>query len=1221
MMRKMRPRALGKAYADLVFDKPLAEIDGLASELADLEQARQNNKLIMIASEALCPKPIREALSSTFTNLYAEGYPRTKMTTDERCALHDIDRQMVLHRRYQDRRYYKGCDYVNMVEALAQRRVAELYATQKVPADHIYANVQPHSGASANNAVYEAFLKPGDVVFGLSLSSGGHLTHGSPVNRSGKHYNIFSYTVDLETGKIDYDKIREMALKQKPKMMIGGYSAYTWDMDWKRLREIADEVGNCIVLADVSHIAGLIAGGMLSNPIEHAHVVVFTTQKTLCGPRGAVILTTDFEIAKKIDSAVFPGEQSGAHFNNILAKAVCFEIAKTDTFKAMMRQIVKNAQALAKELERLGVDIAYGGTENHIVLANLRGLARGGYQLTGETASRILDLCGITCNKNQIAGDENAVYPSAVRFGTTWVTQRGLKEEHMARLAKTVHMILTNIVPFDYIGGGKDIARGKIRFDFIEKARKDVCRLVHEMDGEGEKVELDYPHACTPPSVLDRQTPLFEEFKELGAKFGKKGGWTIPREVLGHRKELAAAKKNALIFDASDIPAIEIAGERSTDFLQEILTRNVYTLDEHDGMETLMLAPNGEVMDSVCVFRLRGDACGPRYLLTSETGIPDEVKDWLTAMSDGYTRFDMDVFMKVEGPVIIQDRWRSDVKWAAVDVAGKNARRVIERVAGRLPERKHPWMKDISLAGGRLEILKLNQSGGPDRYRIYGTDRVVRRTLEKMLSENGGKGPVPGGYLSREGLSARAGLPDGGRKFMGYQVLRRRRDLFDLRKPYFIGAELLRTKEEIRLVLPPEIKPSPTLKKSFLLDAHRGLFPNVSIHPFAGWEMPVVFDSIRSEHLAVREAAGLFDLSHMGVFEITGPYAPRFLDLVTTNYVRALRPGQSHYSYILDPTGKVLDDVFVYCLGEEHFLIVANAVNADKIERWLHAVNEGKASLTWGGRRVTLEGKADIRNLKDPRVQKDRRMIIALQGPKSREMLSQAVDKNGTKLYRMKKFEIGRFAIKGAPCFISRTGYTGEEFGYEVFVHPDRAEHVWKLLLGFGAKPAGLGARDSTRTEAGLPLWGNELAGPDSISPIETGYGAFVKLHKPFFIGRDEMVRAVLNREREVIRFKIDKKGARIVRRGGFVCTSDGEIIGEVTSSVVVGTNQIGLALVARRRVQEGASLLLAISQNLNDADRKAMKEKGRLDPSVQSEPSVVLPRFPPRTNGHIAWH
>jgi len=1211
------------SYADLVFGKSLAETDEVAKRLADLEQTRQNNKLIMIASEALCPRPVREALMSSFTNLYGEGYPRSKMLSEERDNLTDLERQEILHRRFQDRRYYKGCDYLNMIESLAQMRICKLFATKDTPAERIYANVQPHSGATGNNVVYEAFLKPGDTVFGMDLSSGGHLTHGSKVNRSGKHYNIVSYTVDLETGALDYGNLRKMALEHKPRMIIGGYSAFPWDIDWRKLREIADEVGDCFVLADISHIAGLCATGMLTNPIDYAHVVMFTTQKTLCGPRGSVILTTERERARKIDFAVFPGEQSGAHFNNILAKAVCFDIALTEQYRQLMKQVVKNAQALAAELKRLGLKLAYGGTENHIVLVNLRPLTSGGFELNGEIVSRILDLCGITANKNTIAGDDNAQFPTGVRFGTTWITQRGLKEEHMRRLARIINSVITNIVPYAYLGGSKEVGRGKIPFEVMEKARKEVGALVAEMKHDTDGIDVDYPHFGTWLPRESRDSPFHETYERLGAKFMKRDGWNVPREVSGPRKELKAMTRGALVLDVTDIPCLEIYGEKSTAFLQEVLTSNIYPLQQLEGIRSLMLSPEGRVMAGVNVFRLEDtEEHGPRYALTSENGFPRRIKEWLGDLSDGYVRFDIDVFMKVEGPVFMEDKHMMREPWAAFDVAGRDARRVCEKIAGALPRKPQPWVKHFKTAGGEMRISKLSGEGKSERFRICGFGGAVVKTFEHVVAAKNST-VTAGGLLTRETLATRSGIPDGEKEVKGASLLRKHPELFAIRKPYFVGADYLGIKEEVRPFTVKQIESSG--KKSLLYDMHRQLYPSASIHPFAGWDMPVVFSSIREEHQAVRGAAGLFDLSHMGVFRITGPYASRFIDLVASNYVRTLRPGHSHYSYLLDPNGNVIDDIFVYCLGKEDYVIVANAVNADKVWKWLNDVNAKRVPLSIGGRKLEVEGTASISDIKNPKAGKDRKMLLALQGPKSRAVLADAVGKEAARLANMRKFEIGEFTINGTKCFISRTGYTGEDVGYEIFVHPDKAASFWKLFLKIGepmhVMPAGLGARDSTRTEAGFPLWGDELAGPDNVTPIEAGYGGFAKLHKPFFVGRDEMLRDYLNRRRDIIRFKIDRKGARIMRRGDIVATPEGVIIGKVTSNVVVGTVQIGLALVQRRQVKRGKPLTVCISHAMNQQEVDAMLKDGKLSPTAVIEPGLVLPRFPPRTEKETVWH
>ena len=330
--------------SDFLFRGNLAKLDRDVYELTQLEAERQYRKLILIPSESTAPLAVREALSSAFQNIYAEGYPdeESRWMTEEEIL--DYPARLAHYRRNGDPRYYKGVEYADAVEALARKRAAEVFAANGYSANQIYVNVQALSGAPANNAVYQALLNIGDTVMGLNLLHGGHLSHGSSVNRSGKYYKAVHYTVD-ENEKLDYKKIRELALQAKPKMIIAGYSSYSWIPDWKEFRAIADEVG-AYFLADISHIGGLVAAGVVPSPVGIAHVVMSTTHKSLDGPRGAVLLTTDAVIAKKIDKAVFPGEQGGPHVNVFAGLALTFKLAQTKQFKKLQAQTIKNAQAI-----------------------------------------------------------------------------------------------------------------------------------------------------------------------------------------------------------------------------------------------------------------------------------------------------------------------------------------------------------------------------------------------------------------------------------------------------------------------------------------------------------------------------------------------------------------------------------------------------------------------------------------------------------------------------------------------------------------------------------------------------------------------------------------------------------------------------------------------------------------------------------------------------------
>jgi glycine hydroxymethyltransferase len=398
-------------YKDLL-DMPLTEdLDDFSSDLIRLETERQRRKVILIASESISPRPVREAVASPFTNLYAEGLPGSRMCRWDVDFLDDYEHQLSYLKRYTDRRYYKGCDYVDFFESLAQRRCAEAFANDIAGPDDIYVNVQPLSGAAANNAVYLATLEPGEAVMGMALDSGGHLSHGSPVNRSGKYQRVHPYTVDPATGLLDMDRINEQAQEVKPGLIIAGYSAYPRNIDWKAFKEIAEDVG-AFLLADIAHPAGLVVAGEFPSPVGIADAITFTTHKTMCGPRGAVIMSTDVEIGRRMDLAVFPGEQGGPHENVIAGKAVAFEIAKSPPFKEMQRQVKKNARVLGEVLEDEGLTLAYGGTDCHYVMVDLNKVpGPTGETPRGEVVSRLLDLAGVTLNKNTKAGDDSAVHP------------------------------------------------------------------------------------------------------------------------------------------------------------------------------------------------------------------------------------------------------------------------------------------------------------------------------------------------------------------------------------------------------------------------------------------------------------------------------------------------------------------------------------------------------------------------------------------------------------------------------------------------------------------------------------------------------------------------------------------------------------------------------------------------------------------------------------------
>ena len=383
--------------------------------MIEAEYKRQSRNIELIASENIVSEAVMAAMGSVLTNKYAEGYP--------------------------GKRYYGGCECVDEVENLAIRRVCQLFGAK-------YANVQPHSGAQANMAVYQALCKPGDTVLGMSLDNGGHLTHGSPVNQSGLLYNIVPYGVD-ENGLIDYDALRALAKKEQPKMIIAGASAYPRAIDFEKFAEIAHEVG-AYLFVDMAHIAGLVAAGLHQSPVPYADVVTTTTHKTLRGPRGGVILTNDEELAKKFNKAIFPGTQGGPLEHVIAAKAVCFGEALRPEFKAYQQRVVTNARVLAEALQKQGFDLVGGGTDNHLMLIDLRKTG-----VTGKELQRRLDEVYITANKNAIPNDpESPFVTSGMRIGTPAVTTRGFGAPEMLRIAEFIWQAAT-----DFDNKANDIRR------------------------------------------------------------------------------------------------------------------------------------------------------------------------------------------------------------------------------------------------------------------------------------------------------------------------------------------------------------------------------------------------------------------------------------------------------------------------------------------------------------------------------------------------------------------------------------------------------------------------------------------------------------------------------------------------------------------------------------------------------------------------------------------
>ena len=1164
---------------DYVFEKDLSDMDPEVDRIIRLESERQARKIILIASESICPRPVRVALASSFSNIYAEGYPSWRYTEAANKDPMDFTRHLAYYRRYSNLRYYKGCDYADFVETLAQKRLSRLFATDEWPEDKIFANVQPLSGAAANNAVYNAFVKPGETVLGLDLTHGGHLTHGSPANRSGVMYRVVPYGVDPRTGRINYEQVEKLAKEYRPRMIVAGASAYPWDIDWDRLRKAADCVG-AILLADIAHPAGLVAAGLFPNPIGKAHVVTFTTHKTLCGPRGAAILSTDPEISEKINLGVFPGEQGGPHINQIAAKAVCFKIAATEEFKELMRKTVENARAMAEAFAKEGMTIVYGGTNTHLFLIDLKDIKYRvdlGSCLKGELASRLLDLAGIVVNKNTIPGDDNAAHPTALRFGTTWVTQLGFGKEEVERLAKIVSHVLRNAYPFQYMENSGYVGRGKVDFTVLRKAREEVEDMLSSRGNA-----LGYPH-------FERYAIKENEEEEPG---------TLPGE------------KVVVVED--DAGVLEVWSERAHYFAQSIQTADISKLGLWEGTHGFVLSKDLELIEDPEIIRIPDHTPGyRRYLFLTSPERHEALRTWFRMVSDGYVLFDEEVHRKVEGPVIVEDltgegRTSGGEIWKVFGLYGPEARNALAKAGIDAPGQGR------MVVSGEVRIIVPKY--GEDRVLVAGPLSKAREFVSRLGAGEGGKG-TRAAWRSRNGFPLYKAW-----ERIDMEPLRKRfPEAFAFKKVYFVGQPKMDVKEEPLPSFEWKEAEGP-LKRTPLFDEHRKLTRKSNIVPFAGWEMPVLYTSISEEHEAVRKTCGLFDVAHMGVLEVRGENAQRFLDALTTNYVAWLRDGQVHYSYIVGPRGDVLDDILVYRRSWDRYMVVVNAANAEKVFAHLKAFSQGKYLIDQDFPWKVPELPVEVRDLKDKSSGEDMRVDLALQGPKAPSILYAAADNHKLieELMRRQRFEFVEGEIlPGIHVILSRTGYTGEPMGVELYVHPDRLKDLWNVLLEkgepYGIKPAGLGARDSTRTEAGFPLYGHELAGPWKITPIEAGYGVSVKFHKPFFMGREALLKNELQREREIIRFEIPwKKGMTLVRPGHPVVNSRGKYAGVVTSCVLVNESQIGMALIQRRMARVGDKLHFfpLPSSKSRIPEPKRMDQLDLGDAVILSQEGRILERF-----------
>lgn len=1036
---------------DFLFKQDVAAYDQHIAGLVEYENERQARRLIMIPSESMAPLAVRELLGSSFQNIYAEGYPRPETRYQDEETIMDYAYQLGRYRRHSDPRYYKGVEYIDMLEALARRRAAELFAANDHTADDLWVNVQPLSGAPANTAVYTALLKPGDAILGMDLLHGGHLTHGAPVNRSGLVFDAYHYSVDPETERLDYDAIMNIAKEVKPKIVVAGYTSYPWIPDWKKFREIADEVG-AYFLADCSHIAGLIAAKVVSSPIGIADIVSFTTHKTLCGPRGAVLITQDRELGEEIDKGVFPGEQGGPHMNTVAALALSLKLATTDQFVELQKQTLKNTQALIKGFQDNGARVPYGGSDSHMALLDCKTFkGPDGTPLNGDLGARILDLVGIVTNRNTVPGDRSALTATGIRFGTTWLTQRGFKEPEMEEIAGLIVQLFeaTKTYPMPARSGEK--ARAKVDFRTMTIVNDAVRAL-----------------ADSKPSA-----------DEIPTKHG-----------LPHYHY------------ASDHPtqgygAFELSGEGVRTFLNYTLTSDIEALKPGDAQPTRMHTTCGDIDATLTCITPK------LYNLTIPAKDLGLAGTWLNGISTGFTYYDEDLAIRIPGPISI--------------LPAEPTEYIVE--GNRVDEEK-PW------------------------------------------------------YVAKPKGIELPGLPE------------------------FVW----------------EAPQNEELKRTVLYDTHVEM--GAKMVPFAGFDMPVWYSSVMEEHKAVRETAGLFDVTHMGVFQCEGPEAAVFLDSVTGNDTVFLEIGESTYAHLLDPHGKVIDDLIIYRRDEDRYLLVVNAANEDKDWAWLTAVKNGEVMVDPEQPWVKVPGRGcTLRNLKDPAAGKDQLVSMAIQGPNSRDiLLGLACDHcQDHRISRLGRGELCDTHLGIIPVIVSRTGYTGEEMGFEIFVHPDRAVALWKALMeegkDHGIVACGLGARDSLRTEAGLPLYGHEMGGDFDLTVGDAGFISFVRFNSAWFIGRQASLDHEAKRKSVVARFTFDEKGVRMAHPGDPVCDIRGRMVGFVTSCAIDQNGYLtGQAFVDKKMAKAGTPIF--IFQNAPEWQQKPPAELSSGDRVAIPGTATIVSRF-----------
>lgn len=680
---------------------PISKVDPWLAIILQREEQRQSSQICLAAASSLCSYAQREAQGSIFSHIDAEGYPLKKMQQQTLAELDDIEEQIALYKRYGDRRYARGAEFVNVVEVMAQRRAAMAFATdwashsdlEVAPAD-ICVNLQCATGSLANMAVFSALLEPGDRILSMDLTHGGHLSHGSRFHISGKTYQIASYGVDPLTERLDYDQLRDLALKLQPRLIVGGASSYPWALEWKKLRQIAREVSPpAYLLADISHPAGLVVGGLIPNPIGYADVVTFTTYKTLCGPRGAAILWTDRTLSDRINRAVFPGLQSSPIFQQIVAMALAFQEAHTDEFRRLQQRIAENARLLAFHLERLGIPLAFGGTNTHIVMAHLGKLAANNADsLQGEWVARLLERVGIVCNSNLVPGDKNVTQATGLRLGTTWISQLGYQPEDIQDIAEIIATLCHGIQPARQPGQHGPAPLSAREEALLWSTHERTLAVLHRIKGKEQS-----------PAPGNHQARSFHYF----------------------------ALPQVEVWDLSEVTgALVIRGRHARDFLRHLVKDDLSSYEAGKAAYKTLFYPPEQAHLHVLLYALpSARPAGDEYLMMYQTEAAPRLADWLRLLSEGIVApGEAEEAGPVEGQVVIEgdDCWNNnhDHSMGALVLLGPRATDILAQLCGTPYDPSVPLSR-IQHQKDTLYVISLQTPDHTPAWKIIGPRRCL----------------------------------------------------------------------------------------------------------------------------------------------------------------------------------------------------------------------------------------------------------------------------------------------------------------------------------------------------------------------------------------------------------------------------------------------------------------------------------------------------------------